>query len=624
MSLPLEVAVGTLLEPRPELPDFSVEILAGRRGLNRPIRSPHVQKTGLALAGFHEYIRAGRVLVFGESEVRFLESRSPDQRTALAARLLEHDIPCILSTAGLRPAPELVAACDAAGVPLLLTLTSTGTAIAKITARLEDHLAERITVHGTLVDLLGLGVLILGESGIGKSECALDLIARGHRLVADDVVDVRRRAESTLEGSAPETARFFMEVRGVGLIDVQALYGVSATCIAKTIGLVVQLERWDVTREYERLGLDDHTHELLERARAAGQDARRSRAQHRDAGGRRGPQRVAQGSWLQPGARAHRAAGPTPARRDAAAGDRAMTAARRRRPETPRGRFIVVTGLSGAGKSQAIRALEDLGYFCVDNLPTQLIPTLANLSKRGSADLPKVALVIDVREGSFLREFPRVWKRLKATPGLDPLLVFLEASHDTLVRRFSETRRPHPLAHGRSVVEGLRAERRQMQKIRELADDIVDTTHLTVHQLRERFLGFSEARSTRQKLLVTLLSFGFKHGLPVDADLVFDVRFLPNPHFVDRLRPQTGRDPAVVRFLRASAADWRVSRATERSVVVPGAAVRARRQELPDHRHRLHRRAPSLGDGGRGADAGVAQGGGRAACRCVTAMWSRR
>ena len=226
-----------------------------------------------------------------------------------------------------------------------------------------------------------------------------------------------------------------------------------------------------------------------------------------------------------------------------------MTATRRRRPQTPRGRFIVVTGLSGAGKSQAIRALEDLGYFCVDNLPTQLIPTLANLSKRGSADLPKVALVIDVREGSFLREFPRVWKRLKATPGLDPLLVFLEATHDTLVRRFSETRRPHPLAHGRSVVEGLRAERRQMQKIRELADDIVDTTHLTVHQLRERFLGFSEARSARQKLLVTLLSFGFKHGLPVDADLVFDVRFLPNPHFVDRLRPQTGRDPAVVRFL---------------------------------------------------------------------------
>ena len=263
MSLPLEVAVGILLESRPELPDFSVEILAGRRGLNRSIRSPHVQKTGLALAGFHEYIRPGRVLVFGESEVRFLESRTPDQRRTLTARLLEHDIPCILSTAGLRPVPELVDACDEVGVPLLVTPTSTGTAISTITARLEDYLADRTTVHGTLVDLLSLGVLILGESGIGKSECALDLIARGHRLVADDVVDVRRRAESFLDGSAPDTARFFMEVRGVGLIDVQALYGVSATCATKQIGLVVQLERWDSTREYERLGLDEQWHELL-------------------------------------------------------------------------------------------------------------------------------------------------------------------------------------------------------------------------------------------------------------------------------------------------------------------------------------------------------------------------
>jgi len=225
-----------------------------------------------------------------------------------------------------------------------------------------------------------------------------------------------------------------------------------------------------------------------------------------------------------------------------------MSAVRRRRRELARGRFIVVTGLSGAGKSQAIRALEDLGYFCVDNLPTQLIPTLANLSRR-SPELPKVALVIDVREGSFLRQFPRVWAKLKATPGLDPLLIFLEASHEALVRRFSETRRPHPLAHGRPIVEGLRTERRQMQKIRDLADEIVDTTQLTVHQLRERFLEFSEARTKRQKLLVTLLSFGFKHGLPVDADLVFDVRFLPNPHFVDRLRPKTGRDADVVRFL---------------------------------------------------------------------------
>lgn len=264
MAQPLAVAVGILIEPRPEAPDFIVEVLAGRSGLDRLVRSPHVQKTGLALAGYHEYIRPGRVLVFGESEVRFLESRTPEQRHALTERLLEHDIPCILSTAGLRPVAELAAACDAAGVPLLLTPTSTGAAIAKFTVRLEEYLADRTTVHGSLVDLLGLGVLILGDSGIGKSECALDLIARGHRLVADDVVDVRRRGDACLDGSAPEAARYFMEVRGVGLIDVQALYGISAVCETKQIGLVVQLERWDAAREYERLGLDPQRHELLE------------------------------------------------------------------------------------------------------------------------------------------------------------------------------------------------------------------------------------------------------------------------------------------------------------------------------------------------------------------------
>jgi UPF0042 nucleotide-binding protein len=212
-------------------------------------------------------------------------------------------------------------------------------------------------------------------------------------------------------------------------------------------------------------------------------------------------------------------------------------------------RFIVLTGLSGAGKSQAIRALEDLGYFCVDNLPTQLIPTLAQLSLREGAEIAKVAIVADVRESSFLAEFPRVWRALRRMKGLAPVLIFLEASHETLVRRFSETRRPHPLAHDRPVVEGIRAERRRMEPVRSLADEIIDTTHLTVHELRERFMAFAAARSKRHPMVLTALSFGFKHGLPVDADLVFDVRFLPNPHFVSRLRPLTGRDAAVVRYL---------------------------------------------------------------------------
>jgi UPF0042 nucleotide-binding protein len=209
--------------------------------------------------------------------------------------------------------------------------------------------------------------------------------------------------------------------------------------------------------------------------------------------------------------------------------------------------FIVITGLSGSGKSQAIRALEDLGYFCVDNLPTTLIPTLATLSLRGG-EIDKVAIVVDVREKNLLASFPAIFKRLRKMPRLNPVLIFLEASHDTLVRRFSETRRPHPLAHNRSVTEGIRDEQSAMRPIRALADEIIDTSDMTVHELRRFFMALSRGRGPK-KLVLTLLSFGYKHGLPVDADLAFDVRCLPNPHFVPTLRKRTGRDRAVVTFM---------------------------------------------------------------------------
>jgi RNase adapter protein RapZ len=217
-------------------------------------------------------------------------------------------------------------------------------------------------------------------------------------------------------------------------------------------------------------------------------------------------------------------------------------------------RFVILTGLSGSGKTHAIRALEDLGYFCVDNLPSQLIPTFAELARRGEGGLERVAIVVDVREGGFLKEFPKVYRKLKAMPGVDPRLIFLEASHSSLVRRFSETRRPHPLAPDRSVEEGIDEERRQLSTIRSLADLIIDTSNLTVHELRGVFVRMAQDDRPRTEMVVNLVSFGFKQGPPLDADLVFDVRCLPNPHFVDRLRPLTGRDPKVVRFMRRHAA----------------------------------------------------------------------
>jgi len=154
--------------------------------------------------------------------------------------------------------------------------------------------------------------------------------------------------------------------------------------------------------------------------------------------------------------------------------------------------FIVLTGMSGSGKSQAIRALEDLGYFCVDNLPITLIPTLATLALRGGGEIDKVAIVVDVREKTLLTSFPKIFRRLRKMPRLHPVLIFLEASHDTLVRRFSETRRPHPLAHDRSVSEGIRDERKRMLPIRKMADEIIDTSDMTVHELRQFFMGEPE------------------------------------------------------------------------------------------------------------------------------------
>ena len=229
-------------------------------------------------------------------------------------------------------------------------------------------------------------------------------------------------------------------------------------------------------------------------------------------------------------------------------------AARRAARTAVTSRFVVLTGLSGSGKSQAIRALEDLGYFCVDNLPVTLLPMLAELTLRAGSEITRAAVVVDVREGKLLTDFPAIYRKLQTTRGLDPVLIFLEASEAALVRRFSETRRPHPLAPDRSAIEGIREERKAMRTIRSLADHVVDTSGMTVHELRHAFTSVASGRAPGTQLVVTILSFGFKHGIPVDSDLLFDVRFLPNPHFVAKLRPHTGRDRDVVRYLERSPA----------------------------------------------------------------------
>jgi HPr kinase/phosphorylase len=257
------VSVGVLLRSRTETFGLPLELLAGVDGLTRSITSPHLQKTGLALAGFHPYLKAGRVLIFGESEVGYLDSLAPAARSAALRLTLSDELPCVVITSGSAPPPELVVEAERARVPLLRTKVATPTAIAKLTSILEDFLADRTIMHAVLMDILGLGVLIVGESGIGKSECALDLIVRAHRLVADDTVEIRRRAETILIGTCPEMTRHHMELRGLGVINVKDLFGIASTRFSKRVELVVQLERWEHGREYERLGLDDEFYEIL-------------------------------------------------------------------------------------------------------------------------------------------------------------------------------------------------------------------------------------------------------------------------------------------------------------------------------------------------------------------------
>ena len=212
--------------------------------------------------------------------------------------------------------------------------------------------------------------------------------------------------------------------------------------------------------------------------------------------------------------------------------------------------LIVITGSSGSGKATFLRALEDRGYFCVDNLPVELMWKFAELLLKSEGDIRRAALVVDVREGQTLDLFPDAYVGLRESYKLDASLYFMEASDEALIRRFSETRRPHPIDATLPIRDAIRLERERLAPIREMADHIVDTSHFSVHELRGYAHGlFDEQDSAR--LLVTFVSFGYKHGIPIDADMIFDARFLPNPYFVADLKDLSGKDQPVVDFMRS-------------------------------------------------------------------------
>jgi HPr kinase/phosphorylase len=236
--------------------------VAGQVGLDKEITVARIQKPGLSLAGFIEYIHPGRVQILGQSEITFLRGLEPERRRETLSQVCACGVTCFVITKDLDPPPELVAAADQFAIPLLKTAEVSSATIDGLTDFLEERLAPRITLHGVFLDVYGVGVLLLGESGVGKSECALDLVVRGHRLVADDIVEFRRRG-GVLNGLGPDMTKYHMELRGLGIINIKDLFGVASVRERKDLEMVIRLDPWQEGKDYERLGLDEKTYEII-------------------------------------------------------------------------------------------------------------------------------------------------------------------------------------------------------------------------------------------------------------------------------------------------------------------------------------------------------------------------
>ncbi len=243
---------------------LGLTLLAGRSGLGRRITVPRIQKPGLALTGYTEQVHPERVQVLGATEIGFLERLSPEARHSGIANLIALEPACIAITRGLAAPRDLIGLCDEKGVALFASPLMSSIFIDRVTKYLEDQLSPTTSIHGVLVDILGVGILLLGKSGIGKSEAALDLVMRGHRLVADDIVDIRKRPPDTVFGSGSEIIKHHMEIRGLGIINIKDLFGIAAVRDTKKIELVIELVEWREDEEYDRLGVEEMTLTILE------------------------------------------------------------------------------------------------------------------------------------------------------------------------------------------------------------------------------------------------------------------------------------------------------------------------------------------------------------------------
>ena len=256
--MPKKVKVAELVE------QFNLEVLAGKQGMKRIITVDDLHRPGLEMAGYFDYHPTERVQVLGKTELAFFETLSPEERKDRMSHFTSEDLPCMIISRGMEVPEEIIAICEEKGIPLLRSQMSTTTLSSRVTGFLERKLAPTATIHGVLVDVYGVGMLITGSSGIGKSETALELVKRSHRLVADDAVEIRQTSDNQLHGSAPELIRHLLEIRGIGIINVMTLFGAGAIRNNKRISVVIRLENWQQDKQYDRLGLDEETTRILD------------------------------------------------------------------------------------------------------------------------------------------------------------------------------------------------------------------------------------------------------------------------------------------------------------------------------------------------------------------------
>jgi len=256
--MPKKVRVAELVQ------QFHLEVAAGENGLRRTVETDDLNRPGLAISGYFNYYPAERLQILGRTEITFLETLSSEVRRERLERLCDDRTPCFIVTRGMQPPVELIEAANAKDIPVLRSNVATTTLLSRITSFLEQRLAPTATIHGVLVDVYGVGMLITGSSGIGKSETALELVKRGHRLVADDAVEIRQTADNRLFGSAPDLIRHLLEIRGLGILNVMTLFGAGAVRTQKNISLVVRLENWEPGKQYDRLGLEEEKIKIID------------------------------------------------------------------------------------------------------------------------------------------------------------------------------------------------------------------------------------------------------------------------------------------------------------------------------------------------------------------------